>query len=137
MQKLCALVLSLVLPFQAVVASALGHCSERSAQTVTAHFHTQQSPEVSLVSGHHEYQSLHQKTTVETPKSFDDHSYQQVQDSHRCGTCHSGCASVALLLPQGAEISSFQSVQPADINRLQALSPLLDQPERPQWAPRA
>jgi hypothetical protein len=119
------------------VASALGHCSERSAQTVTTHFHTQQSSEMSLVSGHHEYQSLHQKTTVEIQKNFGDQSHKQSQDSHRCGTCHSGCASIALLLPQGAEISSFQSVQPADINRLQALSPPLDQPERPRWASRA
>ena len=137
MKKLCALVLSLVLPFQAVVASALGHCSERSAQTVTTQFQTQQSSEMSLVSGHHDHQSFHQKTSVETSKSFGDHSYQQAQDSHRCGTCHSGCASIALLLPQEAEISSVQAVQPFHINRLQALSPPLDQPERPQWASRA
>jgi hypothetical protein len=137
MKKVCALVLSLVLPFQAVVASALGHCPERSAHTVAVQFQPQQSSEMSLASGHHDHQSLHQKTSVETPNSFDDHSYLQAQDSHRCGTCHSGCTLIALLLPQGAEISSVQSVEPADINRLQALSPPLDQPERPQWASRA
>jgi len=137
MKKLCALVLTILLPFQAVVASAVGHCYDLSGKAVDTQLQVHQAAEMNRGLGSHDHQQLHQKIPVETENGSVDYDGKQAQDSHSCGTCHSGCASIAVLMSQESTVSSVESVEPADINRLQALSPPLDQPERPQWASRA